>query len=224
VHPLDKLIWTALTTRQAALSEGDSLARRLKTDIGPFAATADASGAATAALTELIPEDGDISLLEPAPPPAPPQVEVAFSAPGLQMVARAFTAGGKDFPIVPLGDEDAEEMLALATLTRPGPFRTRTHTLGRFLGIRDGRRLVAMAGERLKVEGYVEISAVCTHPDYRNLGYGAALMRAVGARILADGETPFLHTYANNTGAIALYQSLGFSIRIEVTHAVWKRR
>ena len=121
-----------------------------------------------------------------------------------------------------LGDADAGEMLALATLTRPGPFRTRTHTLGRFLGIRDGSRLVAMAGERLKLDGFAEISAVCTHPDYRSRGYGAALMRAIGQRMLSEGDTPFLHTYAANTGAIALYRKLGFEVREQVVHAVWK--
>jgi ribosomal protein S18 acetylase RimI-like enzyme len=224
LHPLDKLIWTALTTRQAALSEGNALARRLHANIGPFAAALNNSDAAVAALAAQILPGGDISLLEPSPPEAPADVEVAFSAPGLQMVAHAFTPGGRESPIEPLGEQDADDMLALATLTRPGPFRARTHTLGRFVGIRDGRRLVAMAGERLQINGYVEISAVCTHPDYRSRGYGAALMRAVGARILADGETPFLHTYANNAGAVALYRSLGFSVRSEVTHAVWKRR
>jgi ribosomal protein S18 acetylase RimI-like enzyme len=224
MHPLDQLIWTALTTRQAALSEGNALARRLHVDIGPFAAALDKSDTAVAALAALIPPGGDISLLEPSPPQAPADVEVAFSAPGLQMLAHAFTAGGREFPIEPLGEQDADDMLALATLTRPGPFRARTHTLGRFVGIRDGRRLVAMAGERLQIDGYVEISAVCTHPDYRSRGYGAALIRAVGARILGDGETPFLHTYANNAGAIALYRSLGFSVRSDVTHAVWRRR
>jgi len=96
-------------------------------------------------------------------------------------------------------------------------------TLGRLVGIRDDGKLVAMAGERLQIADYIEISGVCTHPDHRGRGYGAALMRTVGARIIADDETPFLHPYANNSSAIALNQSLGFETRCEVTHAVWKR-
>lgn len=223
MHPLDTLAWTALTTRQAHLSEGGPLARRFRADIGPFAACADTSEAAIAALAAIIPADGDISLLEPSPPPPPAGVTLAMSALGLQMLWKDFSAEQRSFAIQPLGDADAAEMLALALLTKPGPFRARTHTLGRFVGIRDGDRLVAMAGERLQIEGFVEISGVCTHPEYRGRGYGAALMRAVGARIIADGETPFLHTYANNTGAIALYRALGFETRREVTHAVWKR-
>ncbi len=223
-HPLDKLVWTALTTRQAHLSEGDGRARRFQTDIGPFAAAIDLSDAAVASLAALIPDDGDISLLEPSPPGAPGGVEVAFTAPGVQMIAHGFTRGAaKDFPIEPLGDADAEEMLALALLTRPGPFRKRTHTLGRFIGIRDNGKLIAMAGERLQTDEFIEISGVCTHPDYRSRGYGAALLTNVGQRILAEGKTPFLHAYASNTGAIALYRSLGFTHRCDVTHAVWKR-
>jgi predicted GNAT family acetyltransferase len=80
-----------------------------------------------------------------------------------------------------------------------------------------------MAGERMQMPGFIEISAVCTHPDYRGRGYGAALMRAVGDRILSEGERPFLHAYASNTGAIALYRKLGFELRAEVTHAVWSK-
>lgn len=223
-HPLDKLIWTALTTRQAHFAEGDAVARRMLVDVGPFAAARDQSDAAVASLAALIPADGDISLLEPSPPPAPAGVELAFTAPGVQMVTRGFMRGPrKDLPIEALGDADAEEMLALALLTRPGPFRTRTHTLGRFIGVREGGRLIAMAGERLQTEDFIEISGVCTHPDYRSHGLGAALLTTVGQRILDEGKTPFLHAYASNAGAIALYRGLGFAHRCDVVHAVWTR-
>jgi predicted GNAT family acetyltransferase len=114
-------------------------------------------------------------------------------------------------------------MLALATLTRPGPFRARTHTLGRFIGVREGGQLIAMAGERLQTEDFVEVSGICTHPDYRGRGLAAGLTRAIAARLTDEGKTPFLHAYASNIGAISLYQDLGFTLRSNVTHAMWTR-
>lgn len=224
MHPLDTLVWTALSTRLARFAEGGALARRMRDDVGPFAGAADnSSPESVAALVALAPKGGDISLLEPSPPAPPPGVTLKLSAPGVQMVASNVSADRSAFAIEPLGDADAPEMMRLAALTRPGPFRARTHTLGRFLGVRDNGRLVAMAGERLQIDGFIEVSGVCTHPDYRGRGYAAALSRAVASRILADGATPFLHAYASNTAAIALYQQLGFDLRCTVTHAVWER-
>ena len=221
-HPLDRPIWAALATRQAHFDTEGTIARRFPPDVSPFVAVADNRAEAVAAAVQLIPESDDVSFLERAPPEAPASV-TATGARGLQMISKSFASGGRSFEIEALTDADAAEMLALATLTRPGPFRARTHTLGRFIGIRDGSRLVAMAGERLKLDGFVEISAVCTHPDYRGRGYGAALMRVVGERILSEGDTPFLHSYADNVVAIGLYKRLGFEVRSEVVHAIWKR-
>jgi predicted GNAT family acetyltransferase len=222
-HPLDCPAWSALTSRQASCATGSGDARRFREDIGPFAGAKDNSSASVAALAALVHQDDDMSLLEATPPAPPAGIALKMSAAGVQMVVRVITADGVRSPIEPLGDADSAEMIALATLTRPGPFRAKTHTLGRFVGIRDNGRLVAMAGERMQMPGFVEISAVCTHPDYRGRGYGAALMRAVGDRILSEGNTPFLHAYASNTGAIALYRKLGFDLRAEVTHAIWSK-
>lgn len=221
-HPLDKPIWNALTGRQQHFANGSELARAFPADVSPFAASRDNSREAAEALAALVPADGDISLLEVAPPEAPANI-AATQLDGVQMLLKAFPAGGMSYDIVPLGDADAAEMLALALLTKPGPFRTRTHTMGRFIGIRDGGRLVAMGGERLALDGFTEVTALCTHPDYRGRGFGEALLRAVGQRILGDGLTPFLHVYAANAGAIALYERMGFAIRTRVTHAIWKR-
>jgi predicted GNAT family acetyltransferase len=118
-----------------------------------------------------------------------------------------------DYEIVPLDDADAPEMLALATLTQPGPFFARTHTLGEFVGIKQDGKLAAMAGERMKLPGFAELSGVCTHPDHRGKGYGEALSRFVSDRILGRGEIPFLHAFAYNEGAISLYRRLGFTLR-----------
>ena len=213
-HPLDRPVWSALTTRQVALAEGGPRAFRFAPEYGIFAAAADASAASLAALAALVPTGGQVAIVETEADPPMTRAEVVSTAVLWQMIAPAIaTAPDPDFTIVPLTDADAPQMLALATLTRPGPFFTRTHQLGDFLGVKQGGRLLAMAGERMKLTGFTEVSGVCTDPDHRGRGYAGALMRVVAARILARGETPFLHSYAHNTGAIALYQSLGFSLR-----------
>jgi ribosomal protein S18 acetylase RimI-like enzyme len=112
-----------------------------------------------------------------------------------------------------LGDADVPEMLALTQLTNPGPFLPRTIEMGDYIGVRDGSELVAMAGERFRVPGWTEISAVCTAPTHRGQGLATRLLRAVAAGIEARGEGVFLHVVATNTGAIRLYEALGFSIR-----------
>jgi ribosomal protein S18 acetylase RimI-like enzyme len=116
-----------------------------------------------------------------------------------------------------LGDDDVADMLALVAEARPGPFRDRTHELGHYVGIRDGGgRLVAMAGERLRLPGYVEISAVATLPSHRRQGLAAMLVRSVAAGIAEEGAVPFLNVAAQNENAIRLYLALGFRIRTEL--------
>ena len=217
VHPLDCAAWSALTGRQShlALLQGD--ARRFDPAYGVFAAVADRSAASLAGLGALVAAHGDVALLQADPPTEAPGVVVASQDPGVQMTAERLTAGpAPNFEMIPLTDADGPDMLALATLTRPGPFFERTHQLGDFFGVKAGGRLVAMAGERMKPDGFTEVSGVCTHPDHRGRGYAGALMRLVAGRILDRGETPFLHAYASNRGAIALYETLGFTLRREV--------
>ncbi len=114
-------------------------------------------------------------------------------------------------------------MLALACLTRPGLIFAKTHLLGRFVGVRIGGRLVAMAGKRLQGPGFTEVSGVCTHPDFRGRGLAGGLMRVVMGRILARGELPVLHVYARNEGAVGLYRALGFAVQREMTMRVVSR-
>ena len=122
-----------------------------------------------------------------------------------------------------LTDDDAPSMLALATLTKPGPFFAHTHRLGGFIGVKHQGALIAMAGTRLALPGHVEISAVCTHPDHRGRGLAAALMLTIADTIRAGGDIPFLTSYADNIGAIALYERLGFHARRELILTLLER-
>ena len=224
MHPLDRPVWSALTSRQAhlALGEADRFLR-FPADIEPFGATRDNSGEQLAGLAELMPLDGHVALVEVDKFPAPLGFLTMISAAIHQMAAPRIDQPDDNLAVVKLSDIDAPEMRALAKLTQPGPFHARTHELGGFVGVREKGRLIAMAGERLRVPGFTEISAVCTHPDARGRGLAAALMRRVAAGIAARGEELFLHVYPHNTGAIALYERLGFRHRADLQLNVLRR-
>jgi predicted GNAT family acetyltransferase len=125
--------------------------------------------------------------------------------------------------IVALAGQDVAEMRALADETRPGPFFERTHELGNFVGYRHEDELVAMAGERMQLSGFTEISAVCTRPAWRGRGLAGELMLTVWEAIAQRGDVPFLHVFADNFQAIRLYADLGFVTRAERTLHVLKR-
>jgi hypothetical protein len=219
-HPLDNPAWSALRTRQASLAVGEGAALRYDRDYAIFAAPQDYEAESLAALGALIGATGPaIVPVRDTLPPVPGTI-LAKRREAVQMVAEAPVppAGTSDF--VTLGDGDAAEMLALAMLTEPGPFFTRTHQLGDFIGVKREGRLIAMAGERMKLTDFTEVSGVCTHPDFRGQGLAGALMQRVAARIVARGETPFLHAYADNRGAIGLYERLGYRLRCAIDIAV----
>lgn len=224
MHPLDRPVWNALNSRQAHLALGDK-ARflRFPADIEPFGATRDNSNEQLAALAGLMPPDGHVALAEVDKLPAPRGFISMISTAIHQMTAPRIDPPGDDLDVVTLSSRDAPEMRALAELTQPGPFHARTHELGGFVGVRENGRLIAMAGERLKVPGFTEISAVCTHPDARGRGLADALMRRVAAGILARGEELFLHVYPHNKGAIALYEKLGLRHRADIQLNVLRR-
>lgn len=221
---LDRPVWASLSTHHAALSEGNGLARRFLPDVNLFAAARDDGEAALAALTALV-RPGDSIFMAQVPDIAvPPGLTVVKAAKGVQMVATRPLAGeAATGDIAVLSDADAPEMLALATLTEPGPFLARTHAMGCFRGIRIGGRLAAMAGERMRFPGFTEVSGVCTHPDFRGRGLARRLSAAVAAGIEARGETPFLHAWKGNEAAISLYENLGFQLRCEINVAVLVR-
>lgn len=215
-HPLDRAAWSALTSRQKPLSLGDDRARRLEPGYGLFAAAADASPENLAALADLVRATGPAAFFEVDPPERLPGVRITAGDPITQMVCVDPRPVEPDFQVLELGDADGPEMFELAALTRPGPFFARTHQLGGFVGARVDGRLAAMAGERLKLTGHTEVSAVCVHPDFRGRGYAAALMSLVTRRIVEQGDTAFLHVYDHNRPAIALYERLGWRTRRSV--------
>jgi ribosomal protein S18 acetylase RimI-like enzyme len=216
VHVLDNPIWSALATEQAYLAQSNRLARRFPGDVAPFGAMAGQSAAEYQALAEILAGDTAALFLD-APPTLPAGWSMVLRGEMYQMVFEAAPPVATVFP--ELTAADVPEMLALTKLTQPGPFLPRTIELGSYFGIRESGSLVAMAGERLHLTGFTEVSAVCTHPDFRGRGYSNALMSAVISGILRRGETPFLHVKTDNP-ALDLYQNMGFSVRAQLHLAV----
>lgn len=213
-HLLDRPIWNALSTRQRNCALGEAPALRFAPEYGPLTGALDHSPESLAALAHLPDAPDGLWLLEAQAVPAPPGMAVTLSADCVQMIADGPVAEpDPGFAFVDLTEDDAAEMLALATLTRPGPFAGRTHRLGAFIGVKQDGVLIAMAGERMRPIGFTEISGVCTHPDHRGKGLAGALIKVGLQRIRARGEVPFLHSYAGNVAAIGLYETLGFRIR-----------
>ncbi|MCC8959370.1 GNAT family N-acetyltransferase [Bradyrhizobium sp. Pear77] len=213
IHPLDRPIWSALTTRQRDLAEGGAEARRFPIAIAPFADMIDMSANSFAALGALLSGPDIAVLFTPDPVPVPPEFKVLLAETGEQMIGTPAEFSLPSVEIVTLGAADVPAMMALTEMTKPGPFSARTHELGTFLGIRVGGELVAMTGERMKPGNYNEMTAVCVHPDHRGRGYAQALLSAVGRQIVARGEIPFLHVFTSNVSAIALYRRQGMEIR-----------
>ncbi len=237
MHVLDNVIWKALTTRQAGFADSVDNARRFQRNVTSLTAFSEATPAGYESLARLVgpgKKTGSLFLDEPYRPRA--GWEALTTAPLLQMVFEnhgdaskkdgaeksAGTAASRP-AILELGAQDSPEMVELTTLCKPGPFGTRTHELGTYLGIRREGRLIAMAGERLKVPGYTEVSAVCTHPEHTGKGYAAALMMEVMRLIRERGETPFLHVREANTRAIELYNRLGFRKRVQLHQAALRK-
>ena len=130
----------------------------------------------------------------------------------------------REMDLVPLSIEDAPAMVALTDVAFPGFFRSRTYAMGSYFGIRAEGKLIAMGGERLKLDGYPEVSGVCTHPDHRGKGYAASLIWEVVRKHRRDGDVSWLHVASANRRAIELYHRMGFVTSREVTlHRVTRK-
>jgi ribosomal protein S18 acetylase RimI-like enzyme len=225
---LDNLAWHALIGPHREFAEIVDGAARYLPDVSIFAAAAGDGKEVPPdwnALAELVGPGGVIALFRRSVGPIPAGFEVLFTSHAHQMVAVeplvAASSGSEPLAgerrIVDLGDSDAADMVALAQLTEPGPFSARTNQLGRFVGVRDrGGRLVAIAGERFRADGWTEISGVCTHPVARAQGLAGALTLDIASGIHASGASAVLHVKEGNENALRLYRRLGFVERCKV--------
>jgi hypothetical protein len=166
INLLDNPVWHALTGPHQAHAFGRGAARHYPRDIAPFSAIAEPSEQAYADLAADLPANTEARLFRRSVEPLPDGWEELDRFPMLQMVASG-PSNGADIAASLLTVADIAAMTDLVAATKPGPFGPRTPLLGRYLGIWQGDRLVAMAGERLRVPGHVELSAICVHPEAR---------------------------------------------------------
>ena len=218
-EPLDNVVWHALRGPHDTLAEGVGSATRYRSSIAPFAALPDdMSNGAWSDLGALV-GPGNMAVLFRDRVDAPEGWGEVDRLPTLQMLATNVDAELVENAQV-LGPADVDEMIDLVARTEPGPFARDTITLGTYVGVRDGGRLIAMAGERVRTESHTEISAICTDPDHRGRGLAGMLTRHMVALIRDRRQVPFLHVLLDNVSALTLYRSLGFVERRETVVSI----
>ena len=222
MHLLDNVIWNALNTSQAHLGTGCGEARKFHKDVSLLGAFSEPTDRAYDSLAELVGEGERVGLFLEADPTPTSEFKIVASMPLLQMIHENGSAPTTSdlSGLQQLGDADVPEMLTLTKLTKPGPFATRTREMGDYFGIRKNGALVAMAGERLRLPGFTEVSAVCTHPEHLGQGYARRLLALLLNRIDGRGEQAFLHVREDNTRAVELYERMGFRKRALLKYAL----
>jgi ribosomal protein S18 acetylase RimI-like enzyme len=213
---LDNPVWHALATQHAGFALKAEGAARYPAAVAPFAAVGDAPGRAGMQLASLIGDDESVFLVGCAPP-APAGWTLEPQKAVTQMVCPELPAEPPGaLPVTMESESQRADMLELTALVFPGFFRPRTLEMGLYLGIYDGARLAAMAGERMRLDGWQELSAVCTHPRYTGRGLAQRLLWLLARRAFERGFAPFLHVFSDNTRAIGVYRLAGYSVRREI--------
>lgn len=220
--PLDNPLWASLATLHRGLALGGGGLLRYPADVAPFIAVPNASPLDPAALAELVPE-GDTVLFFSVIPEPPRGFAAEPMGRIVQMVCDASLSEGVGPTVVPLDEAWRPAVLDLTAKVYPHYFRPRTMELGRYRGVVDGTRLLAMAGERMGFPGAREISAICTQPDATGRGLARRLLAAATNEQLARGDAPFLHVSPENTRAFALYERSGYRVRTELPLVAMRR-
>lgn len=219
---LNRPAYSALKSRQSYLAQSNGAAIAFEPDFAAFAAVEEYSPKAFDDLAKLKIGDDGFWMLEPKIIEPPANFILEKTAHCKQMIFDHEVEIENDIEVVELDQVDAKAMHELALLCKPGPFFARTNEMAKFIGVKIDNRLVSMMGERMQIDGYSELSALATHPDFQGKKWGKYLLNLVTKRILARGQIPFLHVYAWNEIGIKNYESLGFKLRQDIYVSVLK--
>jgi ribosomal protein S18 acetylase RimI-like enzyme len=213
---LDNPAFNALATGNAPLANGTDDIKYFSPEVSPFIGFKDLQSDSFQQLFELLPFDGPIGYVTPVEIAIPEMWELLSPIKGRQMIYNGDIKEVNTSSLVKLGDEHIPQMIGLTKLTHPGPFDARTIDFGNYYGFFDGDQLIAMAGYRMKPLPYIEISAVCTHPDYTGRGYAKQLIEFQINQILQAGNIPILHVADGNDRAYEVYKKIGFEVRSDM--------
>ncbi len=222
---LDNPVWHALNSGNNHLAQGNDDVKYFDIEVSPFVALRQTNIASLKQLYNLLSDNRTCFLATPVTIDMPAEWKILALVHGVQMVHIGQRLNDEIVhTVTDLSAQHIDKMVALTQLTKPGPFDIRTIEFGHYQGIFSNDKLVAMAGQRMHAYNYAEISAVCTHPNFTGKGYARQLLFNQINRIIASGETPYLHTRADNERAIRLYESLGFSIRSDMYFYILKKQ
>lgn len=223
---LDNPIWEALSNRQRHFNIGSETLKYFPKNVAPFIGLKHWGQEDLDELNDHAPADRNFSVLIAKEITLPPSFEIIFSTPLYQMYCPVLKPVTNTSTIIrSLGNDDVPMMLELTAITKPGPFYERTIDFGNYIGIFDDNdNLVAMAGDRLSVDGYTEVSAICTNTAHLGKGYASYLITRAADRIIQEGDIPFLHVRTDNLRAIEVYKKMGFAIRADIYFAIFKKK
>jgi len=222
---LDNPAWWALHSVDKHFNIGNEVVKYFPANISPFVGIENWVEKNQLELLHNLPADRYFALMVAESFELIDGLETVFSTTLNQLVFENFkTEFSTEMfqSIQPLGDEYIPDMLELTALTKPGPFYEKTNAFGNYVGIFQDNQLIAMAGERLHLNDYTEISAVCTHPSQTGKGFGSLLVAYLAKKIVDNGQTPFLHARKDNVGAIRVYEKVGFVVKKEMNFAIFK--
>lgn len=224
-HLLDNPVWNALISGNKNLAMGNEQAKCFPLEVAPFTGLEELNERNFKSLFDIIPSGRIISIFSPGNAEVPYPWKKVHQVKVFQMIyTGAAIANCNNHEIIALTEQHVQQMLSLTKLTNPGPFYQRTIAFGNYNGIFKAGQLVAMAGQRMHAGEFLEISAVCTHPDHIGNGYARSVILHMVQLIRAQSRLPFLHVLTDNTAAIRLYTSLGFLTRREMIVTIMKKK
>lgn len=144
---LDNPIYHALSSGHLAFAKGTNNVNYYQEDIAPFAGLKENSAENFDTLYQNSAPESTFVVFTPVAYETPMRWKLVDHINMFQMVySHAEMPNGDEADVEDLNETHVNEMIELVKLTQPGPFRSKTITLGNYTGVFKAQKLVAMAG------------------------------------------------------------------------------